>query len=223
MRIAVAGLVGTKVRVEVMPMGVDLERRFTPDEAVTRSTDEILFVGRLVEKKGLRHLLDAMPAILSVRPQARLTIAGFGHEEPALRRQAAALGLDSRVDFIGAVSQSDLPELYRRAAVFVAPFVQARSGDQEGLGLVVVEAIGCGCPVVVGDVPAAADLPVRPVKVDADSLANAVCEIFLERPEDGKKASEAAREVCVQKFGWHSTGDGYGRLLASVMDGGRVA
>lgn len=223
MRRTVAGLVGTKCTIEVIPMGVDLEQRFKPDANVTRSTDEILFVGRLVEKKGLRHLLDAMPAILSVRPQARLTIAGFGPEEPALRRQATALGLDSRIDFIGAVSQSELPSLYRRAAVFVAPFVQAESGDQEGLGLVVVEAIGCGCPVVVGDVPAAADLPVRPVQVDADSLAKAVCAILLAAPQENRDELERAREQCVRRFGWDSTADRYGRLLESSMAGDGIA
>lgn len=223
MRVAITSLAGAKGGVKVMPMGVDLEQRFTPDESVVRSADEILFVGRLVEKKGLRHLLDAMPAILAVRPQARLTIAGFGPEELVLRRQAVALGLDSKVNFVGAVNQADLPRLYRRAAVFVAPFVQAESGDQEGLGLVVVEAIGCGCPVIVGDVPAAADLPVRSVKVDADSLANAVCKILLADQKDIGQISEVARQQCVRRFGWRSTADSYGRLLESAMGGDGVA
>ena len=59
-------------------MGVDLSRRFRPDPTVLRATSEILFVGRLVEKKGLRHLIDAMPAILAEVPHATLAVAGFG-------------------------------------------------------------------------------------------------------------------------------------------------
>jgi glycosyltransferase involved in cell wall biosynthesis len=140
--------------VQVMPMGVDLAGRFRPDPAVERSRDELLFVGRLVEKKGLRHLIDAMPAILRAHPTAFLTVAGFGPEEARLRERAHAAGVALQVRFIGPVSHQELPGLYRRAAVFVAPFVEAASGDREGYGLVVVEAAGCGCPIVVSDLPA---------------------------------------------------------------------
>ena len=145
-------------KISVQPMGVDLENRFTPDESVTRSTNELLFVGRLVEKKGVRYLLEALPKIIEAHPDAYLTIAGFGPEESALRRQAESLGIREHVHFLGAVPQERLPALYRRAAVFVAPFVATASGDQEGLGLVTVEAVGCGCPVIVSDLPAVCDV-----------------------------------------------------------------
>lgn len=150
--------VGAGSHVEVQPMGADLSNRFVPDPSVPRSSDEILFVGRLVEKKGVCHLIDAMPAIVASYPSAHLTIAGFGPEEAALRAQVRQRGLDDRVRFVGAVPQAKLPTLYRRAAVLVAPFVQAASGDQEGLGLVSVEAIGCGCPVILSDLPATRDV-----------------------------------------------------------------
>jgi glycosyltransferase involved in cell wall biosynthesis len=144
--------------VSVQPMGVDLTQRFTPAPDPPRSREEILFVGRLVEKKGLRYLLAALPAILARHPSASLTVVGFGPEEDERRAQAAALGIAHQVHFLGPLSQAELPPLYRRAAVFVAPFVRAESGDQEGLGLVLVEALGCGCPVVAGDLAAVADL-----------------------------------------------------------------
>ena len=80
-----------------------------------------LFVGRLVGKKGLRHLIDAMPAITRAHPGAFLSIVGFGPEEAACREQVARLGLQDSVKFLGGVPQSELPALYRRAAVFVAP------------------------------------------------------------------------------------------------------
>ncbi len=95
----------------------------------------------------------------------RLTIIGFGPEQGNLRRLAAELGLEGYVDFIGAKPQSDLVHYYRRAALFVAPFIEAADGDQEGLGLVSIEAVASGCPVLVGDVQAVSDLPIERVDV----------------------------------------------------------
>ncbi len=72
-------------KVDVIPMGVDLRNTFVPDENVKRSDTEILFVGRLVEKKGVRYLLEALPAVLADFPEARLTVAGAGPMEEELR------------------------------------------------------------------------------------------------------------------------------------------
>src|SRR5690606_20027400 len=109
-------------------------------------------------KKGLRYLLDALPTVLKHHPDSFISVAGFGPELDALRTQAATLGLTDSVRFLGAVPQSELPALYQRAALLVSPFVRAESGDEEGLGLVLVEAIGCGCPVLAGSVSAMADV-----------------------------------------------------------------
>lgn len=208
-------------KVEVRPMGVDFRERFSPDPGVQRSRDEILFVGRLVEKKGLRHLVDAMPAILSARPSAFLTVAGFGPELGPLRAQAERLGLAGKVRFAGAVSQDALPALYRRAAVCVAPFIQAASGDREGLGLVVVEAAACGCPVVVSDVPAVRQVfehgdgaaLVPPGNVAA--LAEAVVETLAGMgPAIPTPKLHARLE---ERFGWPGVARGYAALLSGCL------
>lgn len=206
--------------VHIEPMGVDLRDRFRPDADVARSGDELLFVGRLVEKKGLRHLIDAMPAILREHPSARLTIAGFGPDEASRRHQVSSLGLDEQVKFVGAVSQAELPDMYRRAAVFVAPFVRASNGDQEGLGLVLVEAAGCGCPVVAGDVPAVRDV-VKSAAIgavvsahDPGALAEAVC-LALRTPVTEDAA--CARADAVQYFDWRRRADAYSAVLTARL------
>lgn len=211
---------GDVSRVAVEPMGVDLQERFRPDPEVRRSQAELLFVGRLVEKKGLRYLLDAMPRILGQCPQASLTVAGFGPEEAARRAQAEHLGIAGRVNFLGAVPQAGLPELYRRAAVFAAPFVETASGDQEGLGLVVVEALGCGCPVVISSLPATRafveGMPgVRGVRAgDAGELAAQVIEAI--------RTPLALRRDALDDFDWHARADAYReRLLAVAALGSR--
>ena len=204
-------------KISVQPMGVDLVGRFSPDPTVPRSSRELLFVGRLVEKKGLRHLISALPVVLEQVPDAFLTIAGFGPEELALRQQVRDLGLEDHVRFVGAVPQCDLPAMYRRSALFVAPFVQAESGDQEGLGLVLVEAIGCGCPVLAGNLPAVSDvlghapnLTVNPSDVEA---LGARILATLSCPLEAQFAVSALRSRVSKKFGWAPCAASYAGLL----------
>ena len=219
MRERVREIASDAVKVSVQPMGVDLHHRFVPDADTPRSQDELLFVGRLVEKKGLRHLLDALPAVIAHRPGTRLRIAGFGPEEAALRHQVETLGLAGHVEFLGAVTQADLPGLYRRAALFVAPFVQAGSGDQEGLGLVLVEAAGCGCPILAGDVPAVRDVLGRASNSVVDprepaQLANVIVDV-LENPQRARASAETLQESLIDRFDWQNIANGYAQILAA--------
>jgi glycosyltransferase involved in cell wall biosynthesis len=208
-------------KVHVQPMGVDLYRDFAPDPTVERSRDEILFVGRLVEKKGLRYLIDAMPAILLAHPRAYLTVVGFGPEETERREQVRHLDLQAKVQFVGALSQLELPAVYRRAAVFVAPFVQAASGDQEGLGLVAVEAAGCGCPVVVSDLPATRGVFGRGLarsvaSGSAAAISDAVCQALAMQPSDDLLSK--IRMSLIARFDWSVVADGYAKILHDVVE-----
>ena len=207
--------------VRVEPMGVDLEDRFTPDESVARSCNEILFVGRLVEKKGLRYLIEAMPDILRKNPDAQLTVAGFGPEESELRRVANGLSIAEKINFLGAVPQERLPTLYRRAAVFVAPFIEAVGGDQEGLGLVTIEAIGCNCPVVISDLPAVRDVvdnkDLRTKPSDTKQLANKVTTVLSLCPDARNSLTRDLRKNASRKFNWEQRGKAYRRLLNALL------
>lgn len=208
-------------RVRVVPMGVDFQKLFTPGAAEDRQPGEILFVGRLVEKKGVRYLIEAMPAILDQLPGARLRIVGTGPEEAVLRKLALHKGVAEHVEFLGALPQAELPALYRRANVFVAPFVEAASGDREGLGLVTVEAIACGCPVIVGDMPVLDDifdpsednLRVNPRQVD--QLARCVAAI-LTNPYEAYDRALAIRERIESRMSWDVIANGYIRLITEL-------
>ncbi len=208
-------------RISVMPMGVDLQTRFAPAIDVSRSDDELLFVGRLVEKKGLSHLISALPAIRRVRPRARLTVVGFGPEEQRLREQVRRLALENAVDFVGPVAQTELAMFYRRASVFVAPFVEAASGDREGLGLVVVEALGAGCPVVVSDIPAMRDVATEAAEFrrvapgDPSAIADAVIWTLL-NPGEARRAAAACRAALLSRFDWQAVARAYSTLLSSL-------
>ncbi|WP_399680349.1 glycosyltransferase [Xenophilus sp.] len=204
--------------IDVVPMGADLRARFVASDPAERDADTLLFVGRLVPKKGLVHLLDAMPLILAARPGVVLEIAGFGPDRPALEAHAAALGIAAHVRFLGAMPQAELPSLYGRAGVFVAPFVRDASGDQEGLPVALMEAIGCGCPAVVGDVAGVHDLlgdEARQVVVDPrdrEALARAVLEV-LEHPAEARARTLALRARAIERVDWDRIAARYAEIL----------
>jgi glycosyltransferase involved in cell wall biosynthesis len=210
---------------EVLPMGVDVQDRFTPDADIARSPNEILFVGRLVEKKGLKYLIDAMPGVLERRPETFLTIAGFGPEEPALKTQVKQSGLEAQVRFIGAQKQENLPALYQRAALFVAPFVRAENGDQEGLPVALMEAVACACPVVAGNVAGVHDLlGTRAVDVCVDPKdRSALISMIVDRLENPARAQEkvsAIRDVATRYVSWERISREYKRILWNIRISG---
>lgn len=206
-------------KIDIMPMGVDMNN-FTFNPEVIRSNDEILFVGRLVEKKGLCYLLSALPDIIVQHPNVYLTIIGFGPEEKALKAQSKRLNIEAKVNFIGPVKHEQLATYYQKASVFVAPFVESKSGDQEGLGLVLVEALSCGCPLVVSDIPACEDVTsfIERANVfpagDIDLLAKAVCS-SLEESEN--KYDERDQTTLKNKFSWYNVASNYEQALNKLI------
>lgn len=209
-------------QLEVIPMGADFRERFTPPIEAAREKGLILFIGRLVEKKGLRYLLDAMPQVLRHHPGTRLRVLGFGPLAEALQAQSLALGLGHSVEFRGAVPQSDLPDMLRRAALLVAPSVRADSGDQEGLPVVLMEAVGCGCPILACDTPGVHDLVGRyagavlvPGK-DPAALAQAIVRL-LDTPEQALAIAEGLRTECILRFDWGAIAAAYAALLKRAV------
>jgi colanic acid/amylovoran biosynthesis glycosyltransferase len=125
-------------------IGVDLER-FRPDRAVQREP-VVLFVGRLIEKKGVTHLIAAMQDVQRQLPEAELVIVGHGKLQAQLEAQAAESGV--RVRFVGTLPADEVRGWMNRARVLCVPSVTAANGDSEGLPLVVLEAMAMGLPIV---------------------------------------------------------------------------
>lgn len=143
MKRQVEGLGITPDRVSVEPMGADLSE-IVPH--TVRETDrvDILFVGRLVEKKGLTHLLDALK---DSTIDYSLTVVGDGPLGEELKAQAAGMP----VEFVGALSKEKLRQQYSKADMIVLPSVRAVSGDQDGLPVVLLEALGSGLPAIASN------------------------------------------------------------------------
>ena len=129
-------------RVHVVPAGVDTG--FFGPTPLPPGRQEVLFVGRLVEKKGVDVLLAAWPAVRAAVPQARLRVVGGGPLEPAVRA-AAGDGVDL---VLRAVDREGVRSALRRSTVVCTPSRTAGDGDAESLLLVNLEAQASGRPVV---------------------------------------------------------------------------
>ena len=129
-------------KLALVRMSVDTERYHPGDGDREPGPLRLLSVGRLVPEKGAPVLLQAVDRLRHDGIEVEATLVGAGPLESSLRAQVERLGLGDRVHLVGAVGQDDLPELYRRADVFCLP------SFQEGLPVVLMEAMASGLPVV---------------------------------------------------------------------------
>ncbi|MFK8049221.1 MAG: glycosyltransferase family 4 protein [Halioglobus sp.] len=206
------------LNLHVIPMGTDLNRVFVTNPYRDRKSNQLLFVGRLVPKKGLIHLIEILPKIKAEYPDVSLNIVGLGPEKNRLVERIAELDLEKVVVFLGSLSHTELKNLYQESSLAVFPFVEADDGDMEGLGLVTVESLGCSCPVVVGDVPAVKDViedeetglivDVR----DANAFEAAVGRMLSDQSWAGKTASKG-NEFVIGSFDWSIVASKYDKLL----------
>lgn len=204
--------------VTILPMGCDTTE-FSPTHRKEnffgqREKPVILFVGRLAEKKGVTYLIDAMRQIDGV-----LVIVGDGPLRSALEKRASPLG--KKVRFIGPKTHEQLAEIYASADVFAAPSVQAKDGDVEGFGLVFLEAMASGLPVVAsrsGGIPYLVHdgengLLVPPT--ESQPLAEAINRVLM-NPELKIKICQKGNETA-QSFSYKNVGEKYKKVLESIL------
>ena len=108
----------------------------------------VVGVGRLVEKKGFGHLIDAIGLLRDQGRSVHLDLVGGGAEEPALRARVAALELADLVTFHGPLTQAETREIIRGSAALAAPCIVGADGNRDGLPTVILESLALGTPVV---------------------------------------------------------------------------
>ncbi len=197
----------------LIPGGVDTQV-FRPVEDPSGARDELglpregpllVTVRNLVPRMGLEVLLRAMPAVLLEIPEATLAIGGQGPLRKELEYLAETLGIHSRVRFLGYVEEERLSSLMSAADLFVLPTVL-----MEGFGLVTVEALACGTPVVgtsVGATPeilAPLDERLLITDVQPSTLSNKIIErlkFSAEDPDENARFRRSCREYA-KKYDW---------------------
>jgi phosphatidyl-myo-inositol alpha-mannosyltransferase len=196
---------------KVIPNGVDVGRfrRAVPIARWQDGTPNILFVGRLEDRKGLPHLLKAFRLIRRSGQECRLLVVGTGPHEREARRYVRTRGLQN-VEFLGRVTDFEKLQLYRTADVFVSP-----ATGRESFGIVLLEAMAAGTPIVCSDIHGYKGVVQRGrqgIMVppgDAKALAGAITEL-LEDP--GMRARMGASGLeRAEQFSWE-------RVTAKVED-----
>ena len=207
-------------KIHILPMGTDLINKFYYDDTVTKKKNNILFVGRLVPKKGVDILLQSLKYIPNNLIDFQLDIIGDGPEKNHLENLTRELKLNQKVNFIGPKRYEELPIIYRQYPISVVPSVTADNGDREGFGLVCVEAMGCGCTVVASNYGAITDIisdgqtgVIVPQK-SPQELGKAI-SYLLSNPQKNKELSANAIKS-VQKFDWEHIGQRYSSLINSI-------
>lgn len=200
-----------------VPMGVDVEeiRRAVGPRQV--EPGRVLFLGRLVEKKGVVVLLHAAAQV----PEARLVIVGDGPQRPELEALAGRLGLTARTCFLGRSPTPAVMEELARAAVMAIPSQVGAGGDQDGTPVVLGEAMAAGVPVVASDLGGLAEhltdgktaRLVRPGSVD--DLAGALREVLAD-PDGAEAMAREASQRLLGRLDVGSVADRYLTVLRAA-------
>lgn len=183
-------------RIQRVVMGVDGERfqRRVPHPGGRH----VLAIGRLVEKKGFAHLIEAVAQLESDEPVDRLTIVGDGVLAADLALQVRRLGLDERVRLVGSRDPEEVRQLLEHADVLAMPCVVARDGDRDSMPVVVKEAMAMELPVVASDEVGLPEI-VRPPwgrlvpPADPHALARALRDVLAMSLEQRMEAGRAGR------------------------------
>ena len=210
MREQIAGIFAVAPgRITVIPNGIDpadLPQPGAAELAHLRSSfaapEErlVLLIGRLVYEKGFQLALEAMPRVIAAVPGTRFLVAGSGTHEEELRKQAKELGLMEHGTFLGWIGDDVLRSLYGIADLTVVPSIY------EPFGLVALEAMASGCPVIVADtgglrevVPhELAGLRFRPR--DPAALAEVAIRVLSDPDLEARLVAEAHEHV--RRFDW---------------------
>lgn len=228
---------GRSLPVVVVPPGIDADR-FAPLDTTARLAARrrfgvahdaplVVSVSRLVPRKGMDRLITASAALAARHPELVVLIGGTGRDQRRLERLVATTGAPVRL--VGPIAEDDLPEFLGMADVF-AMLCRNRWGglEQEGFGIVFLEAAACGVPQVAGSSGGVADAVVHDLTGlvverpnDADAVA-ASLEALLEDPHRRARLGEASRQRVLDTFNHGGLASSLARAIETVASGGTL-
>ena len=213
---------GAKKDITVIPYGVNTElfnrkkrRNSIRKKIAGKNSRIILSVGRLIKRKGYGYLLRAIPEILIDFPESVFVIVGKGPEKRYLTKLVDKLGINDNVLFLGTIPNKNLPEIYANSDLFVLPSIH------EGLGIVYLEAMASGLPIVTTNSGGMRDLIIdgqtgiliKPK--NSEGIAKAIKDLLCDE-ELIKHLVNNGRELVERNFSWRQTAVKYLRAYQSI-------
>ena len=208
---------------DVVPNGID-PSKWSVDESLatqcrrqhTNGGPLIVFTGRLEWEKGIHILLDAMVLLRELHPGVRLAVAGKGGKSAELRKQARRLKLGKSVSFVGWLPEDELHALVAGADIAVVPSLY------EPFGLVALEAVALGTPIVVSDTGGLTEIAdddrvgLTFLRGDAESLATTLDSALVDTEETRKRVSAASRALS-DRYSWERVAEATDRTYESAI------
>ncbi len=201
------------VRVRTIPFGATVAasttRTRTPTDEVRSGEFHLLFVGRLVERKGVTLLLSAIAKVRALGSDVRLTVVGDGPLNESLRADAGKLAITDVVEFTGFVPEQALTGYFDACDAFVLPAIRDSKGDVEGLGVVLLEAMLHDRPVIasdsggIGDIVVDGETGLLTRSGDVDSLVSAIQRLAADGALRARLVA-GARQHVERHFSWDS-------------------
>jgi glycosyltransferase involved in cell wall biosynthesis len=215
----------TEQPVSIVPYGAALDDDGLPSVRPALSGDgplRVLFVGRLVERKGVEVLVRALAGLASL-PDAELTVIGAGERADVIERTARLHGVADRVHLRGTVTREELVRSYSNHDVFVLPAVVDAKGDTEGLGVVLLEALRFERPVIASDLGGIPDIVEHErtgllVPPGDPAILGSAIESLARNPDRARQMALRGRQVARDRFGWDRVLESTSRVYAFAME-----
>lgn len=201
-------------KVSKIPMGIDplvfnpskkdqnLKKQLSPNGPL------LLYVGRLVEQKGVHFLIDAMADLKNIFPSIKLVIIGDGPYRNYLENRVKTSNLDKNVLFLGKITNSKLPAYYASADIFIGPSITLSNGTSEALGVVFLESLASGTPVVSTNIGGISDIIKHQItgivvkEKSADEIVSAVSDL-IQKKELTRTIRQNGLELVDKEFSWN--------------------
>jgi glycosyltransferase involved in cell wall biosynthesis len=213
-------------KIVMLPAGIELDRFRLPEsgkptvkkEFDVRLDKTVFFTVRnLVPRMGIENLLEAFSQSSILRENGLLLIGGEGFLKESLRGMVKDYGLEGAVKFLGRVSEEDLPRYYQAADFFVLP-----TRELEGFGLVILEAMACGTPVLgtpIGAIPETVGCFDKSLLFEGTRSGDMKIKLedVINRPEKYRFDPQACRKFIEEQYSWEKMADAFEREVTRLI------
>jgi len=201
-----------------IPNGIDINK--FNKTFIGNKKKNILFVGRLVEKKGLSYLIEALK-MLDDRLYHKLIIIGDGPLRATLQKLVSDLSLSRKVSFLGSISYDKLLDLYRDNMLVVVPSISTKTGDVDGFPTVYLDAMASGCPIIASKIDGIEAIiknnenGVVVQQKDPKAIANAIYNLINNDTLRNSIAQKALKDV-IENYSWKIVSSQYYKLIEKL-------